>query len=110
MPSIDLLQQGIHLAIHFQKSLVEMGVAIIEKKLVTTLTGFQLAVLKGEGWGQQEAKDIVTVSFAKSPIHLTRLADFLMEAFMVSFDSIFFSIYLVFLYIIYSFYHYIGTS
>ena len=82
--SINLLNQGIHLAIHFQRSLVEMGVSIIEKKLVTTLKSFQLAVLKGDGWGSGRlGSDSAAISFGKSTLHLSRLATFLMDAFMV---------------------------
>jgi hypothetical protein len=62
-----------------------MGVTVIEKKLVSTLKSFQLAVLKGEGWGASRlGVDSVAVSFGKSAIHLSRLASFLMDSFKVN--------------------------
>ncbi len=67
-----------------------MGVSVIEKKLVSTLNHFQLAVLKGEGWGLSRlgGVDSMAINFGQSTIHLSRLATFLMDAFLVHFFTI----------------------
>ena len=83
--SIDVLYQGIHLAIHFQKALVDMGVSLIDKKLVTSLKNFQLSVIKNEGISFHPTRGIDSLlsAFSTSTTYLNRLGHFLMDAFMV---------------------------
>lgn len=82
-----MLYQGIHLAIHFQKALVDMGISLIDKKLVTTLKNFQLSVIKNEGISSHHTRglDSLLSTFSTSTTYLNRLGHFLMDAFMVRF-------------------------
>src|SRR5688572_27351249 len=87
--SFDILNHGIHLSMHFQGIIVRTGISILEKKLLQTLRTFQLAVLSGEGLGGavdgsgalNEENDFAL--FGRSPAHLSRLANFLLDALRV---------------------------
>jgi hypothetical protein len=84
------LYQGIHLAIHFQKALVDMGISLIDKKLVTTLKNFQLSVIKNEGISSHPTRglDSLLSAFSTSTTYLNRLGHFLMDAFMVNYSTL----------------------
>lgn len=94
---VDLLQHGIHLAMHFQSAVVRIGTSILDNKIIKTLKNYQLAVMGGRhgGFGIGSGGDhhfgvgsgtggMVSSEeyklFSSSVPHLLKLGLFLVEA------------------------------
>lgn len=88
LKDVGLLQQGIHLAMHFQSEVVHTGISILDNRMIKTLKSFRLVVLGGRGGsnsGSYSKKSGTLVRdefklFGTSVVHLERLAQFLLDA------------------------------
>jgi len=106
-----LLRQGILLSQHFQRTVVNSGISILERPVIKTLKTFRMVVLNGV-WGGGGSNQMTSTGtgnlvgedenaqklFSSSVAHALRLAWFLADALQVRFESYFFLVFFDFLF------------